>query len=129
MASIIIAGNALVVKSGYTLDEIARVEKHRPAVLALYDKDGKPVFKVGTTGGKGSINAFGASFGRVSPDEGKNAVITMEIPDGVRDAEKYAVEAVGTAIINLNKVEEKIPDAIAEIDAEIDTVKESIVVI
>ncbi|MBQ7044472.1 MAG: hypothetical protein IJN78_07690 [Clostridia bacterium] len=129
MARIIIAGDAMVVESAHTLETLKTLEKHRPKALTLYDEDGKTeIFKVGTTTGKGSIGSMGASFGSVSKNGEKKAIITMEIPANTADAQAYAEDVVGTAIINLNKVEAQFEAALAAVDTEKATIRESITV-
>lgn len=129
MARIIIAGDAMVVESAHTLETLKTLEKYRPKALTLYDEDGKTeVFKVATTTGKGSINGYGASFGSASKNDEKKAIITMEIPAGTTDAKAYAENAVGVAIIYLNRVESQFADALASVEAEKATVRETITV-
>lgn len=129
MAKIIIAGDAMVVESGYTLETIKTLENYRPKALVLYEEDGKTeAFKVGTTNGDGTINAFGASFGSASKNGEKKAIITMKLPADTADAKAYAEKTVGTAIINLNKVEAQFADALAAVEAEKETIRESITV-
>lgn len=129
MAKIIIAGDAMVVKSAHTLDTIKTLEKYRPKALALFDEDGKTeLFRVGTTTGKGSISSLGASFGSSSKDDEKKAVITMEIPAGTADAEAYAEKTVGVAIIYLNRVEEQFAAALEEVEDEKAAVRANITV-
>lgn len=129
MARIIIAGDAMVVESAHTLETIKTLEKHNPKALTLLDDDGKTVvFKVGTTTGKGNINAYGASFGSESKNADKKAIITMELPAGTTDAMGYAEDAVGTAIIKLNAVEAQFEYALASVAKEKETIRESITV-
>lgn len=129
MAKIIIAGDAMVIESSHTLETIATLEAHRPKALTLFDEDGKTeIFKVGTTKGKGNINAYGASFGSASKNEGKKAIITLDIPSDVEDAKAYAEKTIGTAIIHLNRVEEKFADALASVNAELEAVRSKITV-
>ena len=64
MAKIIIAGDAIVVKSDEKLEDIKTLEKYMPKALSLFEEeDGKKseVFRVGSTNGQGSINQFCAS--------------------------------------------------------------------
>ena len=131
MAKITIVGDAIVITSSKSLEDIKAMEKYRPKQLALYDTtDGKKeeIFKVSSTKGEGSINKYGASFGSVTHDDAKLATITMTIPQGVEDAVKYAADKIGTAIIMLNKVEEQFEGAMAEIEAEKAAIRECITV-
>lgn len=129
MARITIVGDAMVVTSTKTLEDIKTLEKFRPKALALFSEDGKEeIFKVGTTTGEGSIGTYGASFGSASHDDKKLATITMSIPTGTDDAKKYAEEKIGVAIINLNKVEEQFDAALAEVENEKAEVRANITV-
>lgn len=129
MARIIIAGDAMVIESAHTLETIKTLEKHNPKALTLLDDDGKTViFKVGTTSGKGNINVYGASFGSASKNDEQKAIITMELPADTTDAKAYAEDFVGTAIIKLNAVEAQFEAALADVEAEKATIRESITV-
>lgn len=129
MARIIIAGDAMVIESAQTLETIKTLEKHNPKALTLLDDDGKTViFKVGTTSGKGNINVYGASFGSASKNDEQKAIITMELPADTTDAKAYAEDFVGTAIIKLNAVEAQFEAALAGVEAEKATIRESITV-
>ncbi len=130
MAKIIIAGDALVIESAHTLEEIKILETYRPKALMLYDEDGEDaIFLVGTTTGKGSITRYGASFGSASRNGSGNATITTEIPADVTDATKYAEEKIGISIIHLNAVEAQFASALEAIEAEKETIRSNINVI
>lgn len=121
MAKITIAGDAVVVTSALKLEDIKTIAKYRPKSLFLMGgDDGKePIFGIGVTDGCGNINEVGASFGRESHDEAKLAVITMCTGVGATgDIKEWVADRIGSAIINLNKLEEKLPAVLAEIAAE-----------
>lgn len=121
MAKIVIAGDAVVVTSSLKLEEIRTVEKYRPNELVLKGgEDGKePIFAIGVTDGCGNINEVGASFGRETHDEEKLASITMCTGAGITgDIKEWVAERIGGAIIKLNKLEEKLPAVLEEIEAE-----------
>lgn len=132
MAKITIAGDAIVVTSAKTLEDIKTLEKYNPKALRLYDtdEDGKKfeTFCVCSTGGDGSINQYGASFGSVTHDDDKLATITMAIPRGVKDAVEYAADKIGMAIVMLNQVEAQFEEALAKVAADKATVLENITV-
>lgn len=115
-----IAGAALVITSTATPDEITSLAKYRPEALVLTEGEGsekREVFRVGCGTGVGSISAFGASFSKVTNNDGK-ATITVRIPDGVEDRKAWAEENVGLAILKLAKVEEQFTDALASVEEE-----------
>lgn len=129
MAKIIIAGDAVIVKSALKFEDLNTVKRYRPEALVLMGgEDNKdPVFAIDTVNGKGSISKYGASFGSESHDEEKLATITMVVPtqfDG--DIKDYVTDNIGAAIINLNKLEENLPTVIQEIANEKAKVIESI---
>lgn len=130
MAKITIAGDAVVITSAQKLEDIKLLEKYRPKALCLYEtgEGGKKeeIFKIGSTTGDGGITQYGASFGSVTHDEAKLATITMTLPRNVADAKQYVADAVGVAILNLNKVETQFEAALAEVKAEKDAVMENI---
>jgi len=130
MAKITIAGEAVVVTSAIKFEDLRKVEKYRPSALVLKGgEDGKePIFKIGTCCGAGKINLYGAEFGAASHDDAKLATITLFTgkPDG--DIKEAVAESIGTAILNLNKLEATIPAVLAEIDAEKTAILDNITV-
>lgn len=131
MAKIVIAGDAVVVTSTLKLEDIKTIEKYRPNDLVLKGgEDGKePIFRLGTTTGVGSINSVGASFGREASDGSGLACITM-VKNGVPtdQVKEWAADTLGSAIINLNALEAKLPAVLDAIAAEKAAVMENITV-
>ena len=129
-AAIAIMGGACVIKSAHSIAEIKKVQKYRPEALVLYKGEGKdkePVFAVGVGSGAGKINEFGATFGGQESSDGK-ATITIMVPDGTKEPADWAQEYIGTAILKLNKVEEKFGEALNSIDTEVAAIRENITV-
>lgn len=130
MARITIVGDAVVITSTQKLEDIKLLEKYRPKALCLYETDesGKSecIFRVGSTNGEGGISQYGASFGGETHDDAKLATITMSLPRGVVDAKQHVAEAVGVAILSLNKVEAQFEAALNDVKAEKDAVMENI---
>lgn len=132
MARITIAGDAVVVTSALKLEDIKTIEKYRPNELILKGgEDGKePIFAIGTTSGCGNINEVGASFGRESHDDDKLAAITMCTGTDVEgDIKEWVADHIGGAVIKLNRLEEKLPAVLAEIEEERATVISGITVV
>ena len=123
MAKIVIAGDAVVVKSELKLEDIKTIEKYNAKALTLMggDEGKEPIFATGT----GSINSVGASFGKADSD-GK-AVITM-VMQGVptEKAKDWVADTLGAALMNLNTLEAKLPEVLAGISAQRATVMENI---
>lgn len=130
MAKVTILGGAVVVTSEFKFDEIKMVEKYRPKELVLMGgEDNKDeVFRIGTTVGNGSICEYGASFGRRTRGEEEKAMITFTI-ENIENLKEYITDEFGSAIMNLNKIEEKIPDVIEEIKREREKVMSGITVV
>lgn len=126
MAKIIIAGDAVVVESSATLEQIKTLEKYRPEALCLYDDNKNVKFKVGTTTGAGSINGYGASFGSNSKNASPKASITMMMPADTVNAQQYAEETIGVAILRLNEVEAQFQTALGEVTRELADIRANI---
>lgn len=121
MAKINVLAKAVVITSTLKIEEIKMVGKYRPEALTLFEGEGdkkEPVFRIGLTGGAGEINQYGASFSENTPGGGKEAQVTMILPDGISDVKEYVSDAIGRAVIKLNKLEATIPGIIEEIKAE-----------
>ena len=130
MAKITIAGDAVVVTSTLKLEDIKTIQKYRPKELVLKGgEDGKEeIFAISAVSGNGTIGEFGASFGNESHDEAKLATITLCMLNNVSDVKAWVADQIGGALINLNKLEEKLPAVLAEIKAEKEHVMSQIVV-
>ena len=127
MANITIAGNSFVIASDISMKDLETVKKYRPSALTLVDEETKePFFKVGV--GSNSVSDFGISFGGISNDEDKVATATLSIPSDVEDAKEYVLDKAGMAIVNLRKVEKNIADVLEEINAERNSIADSIIV-
>lgn len=130
MAKITIAGDAVVVTSSMKLEDLKNIAKYRPKALNLRGgEDGKELIYSVAVGrnGNGEINKNGAVFASATHDDQKLATITMYVGDfGEDDIKEFVADKIGAAIINLTKLEETLPDVIAEIAAEKNAVMESI---
>lgn len=121
-AHVDISGASAVLVSDISLEDWQKIEKYAPDALKIVDEDGEPVFKVNTTAGGGSANEFGVSFGSYTNDGGK-ATVTSIIENGVEDKIKAVKEVMGTALLDLNEIEQNVPELLEEInkkEAEID---------
>lgn len=131
MAKIVIAGEAVVITSSLKLEDIKAIEKYRPNDLVLKGgEDGKePIFRLGATTGAGGINSVGASFGREASDGSGLACITM-VKTGVPtdNIKEWVADSLGSAITNLNALEEKLPEVLTAINTQKATVMANITV-
>lgn len=118
-AGITVAGQAVVITSSMTLDNIKTIGKYRPEKLQLKDAENKEViFVISVSKGKGSINKYGAEFDSTTYNRDGKAVITLDMPAVNGSVEESVAEYVGAAILNLNKLEAQLPAVINEITAE-----------
>lgn len=127
MAKVIIAGNAVVINSSMKLDDLKMIAKYRPDALTLMggEKKDEPVFSIFVADGNGNINSVGAVFGEETRDDAKLATMTMVVkPNG--DIKEYVADELGSALINLSKLEETLPSVIEEIKAERASILDSI---
>ena len=131
MAKITVVGNAIVVTSIFSLEEIKMIEKYRPDELVLKSEDGsEPIFKIGTkTTSGGNLNKYGAEFATETHEDSRKAVITMFVTGDNTNIKDKIVEELGQAIVNLNKLEAKLPNVLEEIQAERDKILENIEIV
>lgn len=131
MAKITVIGDAVVVESALTLEDIKTVAKFRPEELVLM-KDGEekePLFAIGVTNGAGNINEVGASFGCVSNDGSGLATITIAKTNGQdEDVKEWVFERINKSIIYLNRLEAKLPAILEAIKAEKNEVMSNITI-
>lgn len=121
MAKITVAGSACVITSAIKLEDIKLLAKYRPDALNLYEeKDGKKIldFSICATEKAGHISEFGISFNAEANDGSGCAQITGSVPTGDGTVSERVAEAVGPAVLKLNKLEEALPIVIAELKAE-----------
>ena len=120
MAKMNIAGNALVVTSGMTLEQLNMVKKYRPGALKLMggEKKDQEIFCIDTYTGNGGISAYGACFGSVTHDDEKKACITIVLEGVKGDIKEYVADTYGEAYTHLCELEATLPGVIEEITTQ-----------
>ncbi len=120
MSKIAVAGNAVVVTSKMSLEDIKTLEKYRPSALKLMGgENGKEeLFRVMSTKGMGEIDSCGAAFGQCTHDEAKNACITLVFDKVEGDLKEVIADKLGAAKTKLDQIEETVPAVLAEVKAE-----------
>lgn len=126
MATINLVGKAVVVTSSITYDDLTLVQKYRPEALQLKDEKGNPFFMV-FLGDCGGINKNGVTFDSKSNNGGK-AQFTEIVNFKNTDPVEAVAEYVGTSILHLSKIEQGLPEIIADIKDEKDRIEGHIVV-
>lgn len=133
MSKITVAGNAVIVTSSVKFADILKLQKYAPDSLTLMGgEDGKePVFKIAAVpGSTGSINQYGVEFGAETRDEQKLATLTMAVsPTAEGDIRELVADKIGAAIVNLNKLEQTLPQALQKVEADRAALMGSIVVL
>lgn len=125
MAKVTIAGNGYVITSTVSMADLEMVKKYRPSALAITDPETKEaLFKVGL--GSDSLSDYGISFGGVSNDDTRMATATLSIPANVDDKKEYVLDKAGMPLINLEKIEAGIAEALEDIRSQRDSIAESI---
>ena len=117
MADVKIAGNTIILTSTVTLEQLRRIEKHRPEVLEVHNAKEEIIFRVGT--GSNALNNHGASFNAATLDDRELAYISLPIPSGVADAKRYFAETFGQPHLHLKAVEQKLTDVLVEVEDKI----------
>lgn len=121
MSKIIVAGDAVVIKSTLKLEDIQLVQKARSKALTIFDEeDGKKIldsaFGICTTAGRGSVTDSGICFNSAS-QEGL-AQVTVPVPAGEGELKERVAAAYGVAVMKLGKLESKLPEIISSIKAD-----------
>ena len=121
-AHIDISGASAVLVSDVKLEDWARVEKYAPDMLKIVDEEGDTVFKVATSDGGGSVNEYGVCFGSYT-NEGGKATVTVLLDEEVEDKKAAVKDIMGSALLDLNEIENELPNVLKDIEekeAEID---------
>lgn len=125
-------GNAVILTSTLKLDDIKKVKKYNPDALQLLGgEDGKdPIFGFGVAEGPGRVGKFGIEFSTTPNAEGK-AIVTLMLQEGEVEpgnVKEYIADKIGSALIMANQIEAKVPQAVAEIDRQVASIMDSIIV-
>lgn len=124
-AKILVAGDVAVIKSGVKLEDWKKIAKYN-STLGLEDEDGEMIFAVGVSKGTGSVSANGIEFSS-SPDAEGFATVTAMCVTGTADEKKEKIaNELGEIILNLNEIEQQVPDLLEAAKANDATVSAAI---
>jgi hypothetical protein len=121
MANIVVSGNCAVIKSTAKLEELERLEKYAPNALVLFGgEDGKePVFRLGVSkNGNGSVDRFGALFDATTTSADGFATITMALCSFDGDLKEFLADQLGASLRQIAAIEESIPGALDQVNAD-----------
>ena len=116
-------GAAAVIVSGVKLEDWQRAEQFAPEALRVMNEDGEPAFRIMTAKGSGSMNELGVVWGSYLNEEG-NPTVTILIDDEVDDRRAAVMEVIGSALLKLEEIEQKMPEilqGIGEKEKEFDS--------
>lgn len=130
MSKVTIVGDAVVVTSSMKHKDLLTIAKYRPDALILKggEDNKEKLFRISVNeDGVSEIGKYGAVFGSESRDEKKLATITLVLTNPTKgDVKEQVADELGSAIINLGKLEATLPSVLDEIKAEKNSVMESI---
>lgn len=105
MAKMIIAGNAIVIKSTLNLEDIKQIGLFDHKSLVMRDDEGHALFGVCVSErGHGTMDRNGVTFDRQADSNGA-AVVTLPIPSDVGNKKEYAADTYGQPLSMLTKFE------------------------
>ena len=127
---ITVAGDAFVMTSSITVEQLELLAKHDPDSLKILDEEtGNELFAVSYREGKPGIASFGVTFGgksRGDKDAGR-ATYTGSIPAGTADAREYVTELIGCkAAVYLKELEASVPKVAEKLAAARKELKDGI---
>lgn len=132
MANVKIVGDAVVITSAMKREDLLTIAKYRPEALTLKggEDNKETIFRISVnTDGIGDINKYGATFGSESHDDEKLATITVGLACSDGDVKEQVADALGSALINLGKLEETLPAVLGEITESRAGIMDSITIV
>ena len=124
----VIVGNSVTFKTDIDYAMIENLEKCNPDALALQKEiEGTAVeyFRI-STGKVSSMNNFGVTF---ADQENGKAMISVLIPDKVKDKKKYVTDTYFKTLLNLTELEKNISKAQKDLDKLMTAIDSAIEVI
>ena len=124
----VIVGNSVTFKTDIDYTMIENLEKCNPDALALQKEvEGTAVeyFRI-STGKVSSMNNFGVTF---ADQENGKAMISVLIPDKVKDKKKYVTDTYFKTLLNLTELEKNISKAQKDLDKLMTAIDSAIEVI
>ena len=124
----VIVGNSVTFKTDIDYAMIENLEKCNPDALALQKEvEGTAVeyFRI-STGKVSSMNNFGVTF---ADQENGKAMISVLIPDKIKDKKKYVTDTYFKTLLNLTELEKNISKAQKDLDKLMTAIDSAIEVI
>jgi hypothetical protein len=130
MAKITVVGDAAVVTSTLTVEDINTLKKYRPEALVLMggEDNKEPIFAVDVSERCGNIGEFGIVFSGATRDEEKKAMLTVMLKGITGDVKEYVADKFGAAMAHLNELEAKLPAVLEAVNAHKQQIMDSITI-
>ena len=123
-----VIGCACIIFSAFTPDELRDLQRYIPDAMTMRSESGEPVFAISLDeASPGSLNKYGAVFSKRTTSSG-NATITILIDPECDDPEEAVRESLGSAILNLVDMEEKLMKRMNELEQKKNLLNEHIAV-
>ena len=115
MSKIYIVGTSVTITSAIMLEDLKRLEKFNPDALKLVDPETKEeTFRVASK--SSGISSYGISFNET--DAAGRATMTQLIPGPASKRTEYVVENFGKSLMNFDKVEAQVIEALSTLSQE-----------
>ena len=123
--------NLINVTLDMSFEDAMKVQKYAPEAMALKDEDGNQTFKVCVKNctfltPMGELCGFAAEFVEVR----EKPTIWVGIADVPKDeVEAYLLEHYGMELAKVKKIEQQMLEALRGVEAEVDSIKDSVSVL
>lgn len=121
--------NMLVIALDVKADDFAKVAKYAPDALKIVDEDGDQKFSVLASDGPFCGQVFGElkDYSAVFIKVGDKLLAWMGVPEqGLENVKQFMLDEYGMALANLGKVETQIKSAIADANAKVAAIADTI---
>lgn len=129
MANVKIVGNAVVLTSDLTVEEIAKVKKFTKNGLKLKDEKGNDIFEIAHTPGMSSISDYGINYGEVNAEGYAQATLMLDESIAAEKRLDVVLDNYAIALGNIKALETYIREAATEVNSTVEAIKESIEVL
>lgn len=113
-----------VITADMKYDDMKKIQKYDPEKMILKDKDGNEKFRI-SLGECDNVSNIGITFAKDVDD----AFARIEIPSHTEKKDEYVAENYGIAIAKANDIIDEMKAALADVDAKIAAIRESITVV
>ena len=126
MAKVKILGNAVVITSELTTEQLGTVKKFTKDGLKLKDEKGNETFTIAYTPGKSAISDYGINYGEENTEGYAQATLMLDESIKAEDRMNVVLDNYAIAIGNLTTLESYVREAYASINKTVVEIKDSI---